>query len=130
MDVNFLYILKSRADSVGLKWSFNKHTAFFFFFFLPLFFKALRFFVFNWRIIALQYCVGFCYTSTCRGFFTTYTALLLAVLGLRCCTWAFSNGSAWALLFVAVRTLLIAVASFVEHGLQGTWASVVMACRL
>ena len=24
----------------------------------------LKFFIFNWRIIALQYCVGFCHTST------------------------------------------------------------------
>ena len=42
----------------------------------------------------------------------------MAVLGLRCCTRAFSScGELW-LLFVAVRGLLIAVASLVaEHGL-------------
>ena len=60
--------------------------------------------------------------------FTIYTALLLAVLGLCCCTWAFSNCSQRGLLFIAVRGLLIVVASSVERGLQGTWASVVMAC--
>ena len=44
--------------------------------------------------------------------------LFLAALGLRCCTWAFSSCSERGLLFVAVRGLLIAVASLVaEHGL-------------
>ena len=42
----------------------------------------------------------------------------MAVLGLRCCTWAFSSCSEQRLLFVAVCGLLIAVASLVaEHGL-------------
>ena len=42
----------------------------------------------------------------------------LAVLGLRCCTQAFSSWGEQGLLFVAVRGLLIAVASFVaEHRL-------------
>ena len=42
----------------------------------------------------------------------------LAVLGLCCCTWAFSSFSERGLLFVAVRRLLIVVASLVvEHGL-------------
>ena len=42
----------------------------------------------------------------------------MAVLGLHCCTWAFSSCSEQGLLFVAVRRLLIAVASLVaEHGL-------------
>ena len=44
--------------------------------------------------------------------------LFLAVLGLHCCARAFSSCSEWGLLFVAVRRLLIAVASLVaEHGL-------------
>ena len=43
----------------------------------------------------------------------------MAALGLHCCTWAFSSCSERGLLFVAVRGLLIAVASLVvEHGLQ------------
>ena len=42
----------------------------------------------------------------------------MAVLGLCCCTRAFSSCSEWGLLFVAVRGLLIAVAPLVaEHGL-------------
>ena len=45
--------------------------------------------------------------------------LFLAALGLGCCTQAFSSCDEWGLLFVAVRGLLIAVASFVvEHGFQ------------
>ena len=44
--------------------------------------------------------------------------LFLAVLGLRSCTRAFSSCGEQGLLFVAVRGLLIAVASLVvEHGL-------------
>ena len=44
--------------------------------------------------------------------------LFLAVLGLRCCAWAFSSCGERGLLFIAVRGLLIAVASLVaEHGL-------------
>ena len=44
--------------------------------------------------------------------------LFLAVLGLHCCTQAFSSCGERGLLFVVVRRLLIAVASLVvEHGL-------------
>ena len=44
--------------------------------------------------------------------------LFLGVLGLRCCVWAFSSCGERELLFVAVRGLLIAVASLVvERGL-------------
>ena len=44
--------------------------------------------------------------------------LFLAVLGLPCCAWAFSSCGERGLLFVAVRGLLIAVASLVaEHRL-------------
>ena len=42
----------------------------------------------------------------------------MAALGLRCCAQAFSSCGEWGLLFVAVRGLLIAVASLaVEHRL-------------
>ena len=42
----------------------------------------------------------------------------LAALGVCCCAWAFSSCGEQELLFVAVRGLLIAVASLVaEHGL-------------
>ena len=45
--------------------------------------------------------------------------LFLAALGLRCCARAFSSCGERGLLFVAVRRLLIVVASLVaEHGLQ------------
>ena len=42
----------------------------------------------------------------------------MATLGCLCCTWAFSGCGERGLLFIAVRGLLIAVASLVvEHGL-------------
>ena len=51
--------------------------------------------------------------------------LFLAALGLRCCARASSSCGERGRLFVAVRGLLIAVASLVvEHGLQRAWASV------
>ena len=51
-------------------------------------------------------------------FIHSFIYLVLAVLGLRCCTWAFSSCGEWGLLFLAVRGLLIAVTSLVvEHGL-------------
>ena len=53
-------------------------------------------------------------------FFTIFQSFIyefiLAVVGLHCCTWAFSSCGKWGLLFVAVYGL-IAVASLVEHGL-------------
>ena len=51
-------------------------------------------------------------------FFNKFIYLCLAVLGLRCCTRAFSSCGKQGLLFIAVHGLLIAVASLVvEHGL-------------
>ena len=50
--------------------------------------------------------------------FIYFIYLFLAALGLCCCTWAFTSCGEWRLLFVAVRRVLIAVASLVaEHGL-------------
>ena len=47
-----------------------------------------------------------------------FTYLFMAGMGLCCCMRAFSSCGEWELLFVAVRGLLIAVASLVaEHGL-------------
>ena len=47
-----------------------------------------------------------------------FNLLFVAVLGLHCCVRAFSSCGERGLLFVAVRGLLIAVASLVaEHGL-------------
>ena len=52
--------------------------------------------------------------------------LILAVLGLRCCMWAFSSCGQRGLLFTVVCGLLSAVASLVaEQGLQSARASVV-----
>ena len=54
----------------------------------------------------------------CLLFFFNFIYLFLAVLGLRCCARALSSCGERGLLFVAVRGLLIAVASLVaEHGL-------------
>ena len=51
-------------------------------------------------------------------FINLFMYLFLAALGLRCCAWAFSSCGERGLLFVAVRGLLIAVASLVaKHGL-------------
>ena len=51
-------------------------------------------------------------------FFNKFIYLFLAALGLRCCARAFSRCGEPGLLFVAVRRLLIVVASLVaEHGL-------------
>ena len=50
--------------------------------------------------------------------FIFFIYLFLVVLGLRCCTWAFSSCGEWGLLFIAVRGLLIAVSSLAaEHRL-------------
>ena len=50
--------------------------------------------------------------------FIYFMYLFLAVLGLCCCTRAFSSCGERGLLFIAVRGLLTAVASLVvEHGL-------------
>ena len=55
-----------------------------------------------------------------KQFFKIYLFIyLLAVLGLRCCARAFSSCGEQGLLFVVVRTLLVAMASpAAEHGLQ------------
>ena len=51
-------------------------------------------------------------------FFFKFIYLFLAALGLRCCPQAFSSCGERGLLFVAVRGLLVAVASLVaEHRL-------------
>ena len=56
-----------------------------------------------------------------------YFIYFLAVLGLRCWARAFSSCGEWGLLFVAVRGLLIAVASLCFRApALGTWASVVV----
>ena len=51
-------------------------------------------------------------------FFFNFIYLFMAALGVCCCVWAFSSCGERGLLFVAMRRLLIAVASLVaEHRL-------------
>ena len=62
--------------------------------------------------------MSYCYCAAVSVFFFFLINLFLAVLGLRCCAWAFSSCGKQGLLFVAVCGLLTAVASLVaEHGL-------------
>ena len=61
-------------------------------------------------------CTSGLWPSTSAFFFLIYFSL--AVLDLRCCARAFSSCGEWGLLFVAVRGLLVALASpDAEHGL-------------
>ena len=53
------------------------------------------------------------------GFKKKLLTYLLSALGLHCCRQAFSSWGEWVLLFIAVRRLILTVASLVlEHGLQ------------
>ena len=63
-------------------------------------------------------------------FIYLFIYLFLAMLGLCCWVQAFSSCCEWGLLFVAVRGLLMAVASRCGAWALGTWASVVVACGL
>ena len=58
--------------------------------------------------------------------FIYFVYLFLAALGLRSCTWTFSSCGEWGLLFVAVRGLLIVVASRCGARAPGARASVVV----
>ena len=64
-------------------------------------------------------------------FFPNFIYLFLTVLGLLCCVWAFSSCSKQGLLFIAMRNLLLEVASFVvEHRLQSLWLSYSKVCGI
>ena len=64
-------------------------------------------------------------------FFYKFIYLFLAALGLHCCALAFSSCGERGLLFVAVRRLLIAVASLCYRAWAlGMQDSVVVSCRL
>ena len=55
----------------------------------------------------------------------------MAVLGLCCCMWTFSSCGEQGLLSAAAHGFLIAAASLLaQQGLQGTRASVAVACGL
>ena len=62
--------------------------------------------------------------------FYKFIYLFLAALGLCCCMWTFSSCGERGLLFVAVRRLLIAVASRCGARALGVWASVFVASGL
>ena len=67
------------------------------FFSFFLFFKY-KFIYFNWRLITLQYCIGFAIYQPEYLFFKIYFIyLFLAVLGLHCCARAFSSCGEWGL---------------------------------
>ena len=63
-------------------------------------------FVVFFVMIAIPACVG-AISLQVLGFF----GFFLAELGLLCCTWAWSSCGEWGLLFIAVRGILIVVAS-------------------
>ena len=68
-----------------------------------------------YRVLVCGYHEVFFVCCLVVGFFLNF---ILAALGLRCCVQAFSSCSEGELLFIAVRGLLIVVASPVaEHGL-------------
>ena len=50
--------------------------------------------------------------------------LVLAVLGIHCCTQPFSSCSEQGLLFIGVHGLVMMASLVAEHGLQGVWTSV------
>ena len=66
-------------------------------------------------------------------YINVFIYLFMAVLGLRCCTWAFSSCRELGLLFIVVRGLLIVVASLIVGSRHmgfsscGMWAPVVVA---
>ena len=50
-----------------------------------------------------------------KSLFLKIIYLFRAVLSLHCCAWAFTSGGEWGLLFIAVHSLLISVASLVAE---------------
>ena len=100
-------------------WMF--HYALFLFFFLSFFFLRN----YTWKNLLKgkiwtygQHLVYMNIHHCIIHYYYYYHFFFLAALGLCCCTWAFSSCSEQGLLFIAVRGLLIAVASLaVEHGL-------------
>ena len=70
----------------------------------------------------------FFFTLLVVSIYLSFIYLFMAVLGLRCCAWAFSSCSERGLLFVAVRGLVIAVACLCCRAWAlGARASVVVA---
>ena len=63
-------------------------------------------------------------------FIYLFNLFILAVLGLRCCAWAFSNCSKQELLFIGVWASHCGGFSCCRARALGAWASVVVACGL
>ena len=59
--VFFFWFLNLFSFSLPLPLSFYRHLSFFFV--IWTFFSFLRIYLFDWRVITLQYCDGFCHTS-------------------------------------------------------------------
>ena len=77
------------------------------------------------QVAAIRY--AYMYLSHLICHINLFVYLFLAVLGLRCCARAFSNCGERGLLSVAVRGLLIAVASHCGARVLGARASVIVA---
>ena len=70
--------------------------------------------IFSWSILSGSV-QNYSFDATSQIFYL-FIYLFLALLGLRCCVWAFSSWGKQGLLFVAVHGLLIVVDSLVvEH---------------
>ena len=128
-----LYILEIKPLLVTLFANIFSQSVGCLFFLMHEFFKIS--FLFWGGIVVLQCCVSFyCTVKWSRVpcaiqqvlffsffykfYFIYFIYLLLAELGLCCCPQAFSSCGEQGLLFIAVRRLLIVVASLVaEHGL-------------
>ena len=84
---------------------------------------VISFSVMSVRFIPIVACVRISFLFRLNNipvylFIHSFIHSFMAALGLCCCTWAFSSCGERGLLFVAVRGLLIVVASLVaEHGL-------------
>ena len=84
---------------------------------MRIFFVCFSFLIL-WRVRNYFFVCLFLYFSLINVCIYLFIYLFRAVLGLRCCARVFSSCSEREPLFVAVRGLLIAVASLVvEHGL-------------
>ena len=75
----YMFPCDSLFFSTFKKLSWNIHKIQYFTHFYSLFLKLIYFLklIFNWRIIALQYYVGFCHISTCISLRCTYVPSLL-----------------------------------------------------
>ena len=71
-------------------------------------------FIFNWRIIALQYCVSFCHTSTCISHWHTYVTLSLFTLECLFTFWDLSHLLAVSQLFLFSLVVWLRIYSVIQ----------------